>query len=434
VQKEKGKKEKRLNMIDKAFLDTIRKRTIDTLKFDTEQETQGIALHKESIVCDSLAEPPQPLTPQLVELIHTLIDEGVERRGIGERTEKLRQKLIKEDPAYKAEYASAWDMSGVTCISSTQGTTDLLSSVKRISETKYAMDLHDDIVTKATRADDIRKAKRDGKHAIIWNLQNTLPFGGGVDHEKELDNIDFFYKLGVRIVQLTYNLRNFVGDGCTERYESGLTNFGVKVIERMNQLGILVDTSHCGYQTTLDAVEFSKDSVAATHTGCKEVYWHTRSKTDEELQAIAEKGGFIGVYLEQGFLGGQGTLKEALDHIDYLVNLVGIDHVGIGTDLAHARSTDKIKAAKEEEEAKMKSIPLLSPETKRFWLGWHPEKPTYHYNITDNMIKGERNEGSLAWINWPYYTVGLVTRGYSDQEIQKIIGGNFLRIVEMVIG
>lgn len=420
-------------MIDKAFLKRIQERTLDVLKYSKEEEQHGLELHKKSIVFDSLCEPPRPLSKELLAKINELLDEGVDRRSIGPRTAKIRQAMVKNTD-YVAEYAEAWEHSGVTCISSTMGTTDLMATINRMADSEYVIDTLSNVLVKTNCVDDIRKAKENGKHTIMWNIQNSLPFGGGVDAAKELDNIDLLYKLGLRVVQLTYNLRNFVGDGCTERYQSGLSYFGLKVIERMNKLGMLVDTSHCGTETTLDAIEISKDPVAATHTGCKGYYFHTRAKTDEELQAIAEKGGFVGIYLEQGFLGGKGTLKEALDQIDYAVNLIGVEHVGIGTDLSYSPTFPRMKQMAKEEAEKMKSIPLLSPDTKRFWLGWHPEKPTYHYGLTEEMVEDERNEGSLAWINWPYYTVGLVTRGYSDQEIQKIIGGNFLRIIEKVVG
>lgn len=222
------------------------------------------------------------------------------------------------------EYAEAWERLGLTAINcSTLSFRTFLIVVEGISNFTYDLDNLRDIIVKATCVEDVRRAKREGKHAIMWNFQNTVLFGGGVDVERELDNIDFFYHLGVRVVQLTYNLRNFVGDGCTERYQSGLSYFGIKVVERLNKLGMLVDVSHCGHQTTMDAIEVSKDPVVATHTACKGVHFHNRNKTDEEMQAIAEKGGYVGILREQPFIGGKGTIKEILDHIDYAVDLIG---------------------------------------------------------------------------------------------------------------
>jgi membrane dipeptidase len=269
-----------------------------------------------------------------------------------------------------------------------------------------------DLLVKATSAEDIRRAKRDGKHAIMWNCQNTHGFAGGVDLEEDLKKIDLFFSLGFRVIQLTYNLRNAVGDGCLERYESGLTRFGLKFVERMNELGMLIDTSHCGYQTTLDAVEHSHNPVSATHITCREVYDHPRGKTDEELKAIVEKGGYIGINMIPAFIGGKGDLNQFLDHLDYAVDLVGVDSIGIGTDTGHRDLRPEV------------------PVARRWWTGFRPE----HLALGLDMRADEMSFGSLAWVNWPLYTVGLVSRGYSDQEIQKIIGGNALNIIEGVIG
>ena len=247
-----------------------------------------------------------------------------------------------------------------------------------------------------------------------------MVIGGGGDWERELENLDLLYGLGVRIMQLTYNLRNFVGDGCTERYESGLSYFGVDVVERMNKLGMLVDTGHCGYQTTLDAVEISKTPAIASHTGCRSVYDYPRSKTDEELQAIAENGGYVGIYAYDNFLAKErGNVTDFLDHIDYAVNLIGAEHVGIGTDaFIHPKMPERLLEKMDQDE----------PRWSGFWVQDWLEASALAVALIEARV------GSLVWTNWPYFTVGLVSRGYSDQEIQKIIGGNFLRILEKVIG
>jgi membrane dipeptidase len=188
----------------------------------------------------------------------------------------------------------------------------------------------------------------------------------------------------------------------------------------MNTLGMLVDTGHCGYQTTLDAVEVSKTPAIATHTGCRSVYDYPRSKTDEELQAIAEKGGYVGIYAYDNFLAKKGAnITHFLDHIDYAVTLIGVNHVGIGTDaFIHPKMPEHLVEKMDQDE----------PRWSGFWVHDWLETSALAVALIEARV------GSLVWTNWPYFTVGLVTRGYSDQEIQKIIGANFLRILEKVVG
>jgi membrane dipeptidase len=262
----------------------------------------------------------------------------------------------------------------------------------------------------------------------MMNFQNsTLIENKGLG----LDSIDLFYNLGIRIIQLTYNLRTLAGNGCMERNDSGLSIFGLKIIERMNKLGMLIDVSHCGVQTTLDSIEASKDPIAFTHTGCKAIFDHPRSKTDETIQALAKKGGYIGIYAPAYFLGfparEKGTLKEFLDHIDHAVNIAGVEHVGIGTDLGvRSRSPEQMRELKSEELFKIDFGP------SRFWQGWKPE-----HHVDDRSADNFgifTDEWANSWVNWPNNTIGLISRGYSDKEIKGIIGENFLKILEKVVG
>jgi len=377
---------------------------------------RGLELHRKSIVCDSLyAMYPDLFTESMVKKANEMLDTGKPLRETEREIAKMYVEEVVGDPKTREEYVKRWRKSGVTSISASLDAYELSPSVENISRYDLMIDKLRDVLTKATCAEDIRRAKKEGKHSILYNFQDTLPIGGGADWERELDNLDLFYGLGVRIIQLTYNLRNFVGDGCTERYESGLTYFGIDVIERMNKLGMIIDTSHCGRQTTLDAAEASKTPVIASHTGCRGLYDHPRNKTDEELKVIAEKGGYVGIYAIDTFIAKEGNIKDFLDHIDYAVKLIGVDHVGIGTDAGIAPNTPR------------RLLEKWDKEEPR-WSGFRPE-----HRVSTNMLV-ECTTGSLAWTNWPYFTVGLVSRGYSDQEIQKIIGGNFLRTLEKVVG
>jgi len=254
----------------------------------------------------------------------------------------------------------------------------------------------------ALRADDIEKAKSEHRTVIVFGPQNALLL------DQQIDLLRVFYDMGLRVLQLTYNTRNFVGDGCLEKENAGLSNFGVELVEEMNRLGVLIDLSHCGERTTLDAIEHSGKPVVFSHAGADAVFSHPRNKRDEEIKAMAEKGGVIGVspyivFLTDWQSGPRPTLDMMLDQIDYVSNLVGTDHVGIGSDVNDRN------------------------ETRRAWyIKEFPERlgKTYRGDYPEGF------EHSLAY--FPNITRGLVARGYSDQEIVKILGSNFLRVFREV--
>jgi len=255
----------------------------------------------------------------------------------------------------------------------------------------------------ALKADDIERAKTEGRTAIIFGPQNASFL------DQQLGLLNVFYDTGVRVLQLTYNTRNFVGDGCMEKANAGLSNFGIALVEEMNKLGVLIDLSHCGQRTTLDAIERSNKPVIFSHAGVRSVFDHPRNKTDAEIQALAEKGGVLGISPYIVFLTDwesgpkRPTLDLMFDHVDYVEKLVGVDHIGIGSDVNDRN------------------------ETRRSWyIEEFPETLGKSY-------RGDYPEGfehSLAY--FPNITRGLVSRGYSDEEILKILGGNFLRVFREV--
>ncbi len=256
----------------------------------------------------------------------------------------------------------------------------------------------------ATRAEDIRKAKQEGNQAIIYQLEpQTIG--------RQLDRIDIAYGLGVRTMLLTFNTRNYLGDGCGERTDMGLSYLGIEVVERLNDIGILIDLSHCGVQTSLDAIKFSKDPVLFNHTGARALNPPcTRLKTDEQFRAVAEKGGLIGISAIPNQLSSEPEqgIEDMLNHIDYVAKLVGIDHVAIGLDntfadqVAFHRQLDASKSV----DLQKAGITLAAD---------------FMYGI----------ESPLEWRNIIW---GLVSRGYTDKEIEKIVGGNALRVIEKVVG
>jgi len=235
-----------------------------------------------------------------------------------------------------------------------------------------------------------------------------------VSVEDELRYIRVFFQLGCRMMHITYNRRNVIGDGCAEPANGGLSDFGRAVVAEMNRVGVIVDVAHSGWQTSLEAAQASARPMVASHSGCAAVNKHCRCKPDEVIQAIADSGGFIGICCIPGFLGGTGDIRAFLDHIDYVATRFGVDRVAIGTDVAYVSRNNA---------AEMKKVPTRG-RTRPRWEYFWPEN--------DDMFNSKWNDPkmrlSLAWTNWPLFTVGLVQRGYSDDDIQKILGGNVLRV------
>ena len=186
---------------------------------------------------------------------------------------------------------------------------------------------------------EILDAKEQGNVGVVFGWQNASPI------ENDLDRLALFHALGVRIIQVTYNERNLLGNGCYERTDEGLSRFGVDAVREMNRLGILIDLSHVGDRTTLDAAELSEQPVACTHANARTFFDHVRNKTDDALGLIAERGGVIGAnafppFLRKGF---ESTLDDYVDAIDDLVERVGVDHVGIGTDFTQDQAQELLR-------------------------------------------------------------------------------------------
>ena len=247
-------------------------------------------------------------------------------------------------------------------------------------------------------ASDLDHAKSKHKIAVIMGLQNAEQF-------REAKDVKAFYQLGLRCAQLTYNSQNLIGSGSTERIDGGISDYGIEVIKTMNEVGMLIDVSHSGDKTTLDAIELSPRPIAFTHSNCRALNNHPRLKTDEAIQKLARKGGVMGITGVRNFVKDREptTVEDVVDHIDHVVKLVGIEHVGIGTDsdlmgYDHMQPDQyaKLKAAYKASYAFRDKI-----DTDGFN---HPKKI---YDLTDALIR----------------------RGYSDSNIQAVLGGNFRRLL-----
>ena len=224
--------------------------------------------------------------------------------------------------------------SGITCLHMTilpVGTTPpdqaFAQAVLGIGDMEREIDRHPDVLCRIRTVADIAAARKAGRLGLIYGFQDAVAF------ETDFSRLDELYRLGLRIVQPTYNRRNLLGDGCLEPANAGLSIAGFEAVEKMNELGILVDLSHCGRQTAADAIRHSKVPVAFTHTGSAALAEHPRNRTDAELRAVAEKGGVAGIYF-MPFLnvGKQPTAADVIRHLEHMINVAGEDHVSIGTD------------------------------------------------------------------------------------------------------
>ncbi len=290
---------------------------------------------------------------------------------------------------------------GITAVNATIAAWHTLpETISLIADYHYLLDQHADLIMPVHRVEDIQTAKKTQRVGFIFGFQDTSPIQ---DNERLLT---IYHALGVRIIQLTYNLQNLVGGGCMLPEDKGLTAFGLKVIAEMNRLGILIDLSHCGPRTSLEAIEVSQEPVAFTHANPVALADHPRNKTDETLKALAAKGGVVGAATLPAMLTGQkhATLDDYLAAIDYLINLLGIDHVGLGPDFMEDMPEEILASA------------LKGLSTS--------EKEKY---FSTKVIQGFESISEC-----PRVTRGLLDRGYSMGQVEKIMGGNWLRLYEEV--
>lgn len=285
-------------------------------------------------------------------------------------------------------------------------------AIKKMDAMYQMIAEHQHKMALATSVADIRQAKAQGKVAIILLFQDPMPI------ENDLAKLRTFYRLGLRVMQITYTQGGLLGSGCGELAGGGLTYFGREVVDEMNRLGMLVDLSHVGDQTTMDAIQYSKAPVVCTHSNARALHDSKRNKTDEQIKAMAAKGGVLGIAMLPFFFGKMrdATIEDFLDHIDYIANLVGIDHVGLGL--------DSVEVFTEE--------PDSHPEFHRLSPVWHARRPDIFLPSPPEGGEWPSPKGLETVAKAPNITKGLVARGYSDEEILKVLGGNWLRVYEEV--
>lgn len=260
------------------------------------------------------------------------------------------------------------------------------------------------------RADDILTAKKTGRMGIIFHFQGTEPI------EADLDLVDAYKETGVGVIQLAYNVKNRVGDGCEERTDAGLSKFGLKLIERLNRAKVIVDCSHTGYRTTLDAIEASSAPVIFSHANAFAVHPSPRNIKDDQAKAIAKTGGVIGIVGYPAFVAAttRPTLDQLIDHAAYYADTIGIDHIGIGIDyfLGQSGIADDESARRTYEEL----------QSSGRWSQGYPPPPYYYPKDLETPDK------------FANITAALLKRGFSEADTRKILGENWVRVYRAVWG
>jgi len=302
--------------------------------------------------------------------------------------------------------------SGITAVNSTisaLGRTPeetLEATVRNIAAWQYEFDQHPDVFMGVRSLNQVRQAKAEKKVGIIFGFQDTSPYAD------KLERVDTFHRLGVRIVQLTYNGPNLVGDGCLVPLDRGLRPYGRQVVEKLNELKSLIDLSHVGWETTRQTIALSKGPVACTHSGAAAVTNVPRNKPDDILRALAEKGGVIGVFM-MPFLraSGQPTVADFMRHLEHCINVCGEDHVGIGSDLS--------------------ITPLeLTPEFRKVHGDFvkqrraagisAPGEDEQVFNYVPDLNSPRRME---------LVADAMATAGHSASRIEKVLGANWMRLL-----
>ena len=284
-------------------------------------------------------------------------------------------------------------------------------TVKEIGVWEARLRAHPDRLTKVLTAADIVRAKEEEMIGIIFGFQNAAMMGD------DSSRADIFADLGVRVIQLTYNPANAIGDGAMAPGNRGLTPFGREVIERLNRNRIMVDLSHSGERTCLEAASASRQPISINHSGCRALTDLPRNKTDAELRLVAERGGFVGIYF-MPFLSPDSvaTAEDVVAHIDHAVNVCGEDHVGIGTD-GGTTAVDDMAAYRVR-------IREEIAERRAAGIGAAGENPDTLPFVED--LSGPDQFRRLASL--------LERKGYSSARIDKILGLNFLHFAREVWG
>lgn len=324
--------------------------------------------------------------------------------------DSLSAPFIDTERLPSAETLAAVQKSGITAVNWTISFPTFEETVNALASVDELVEKVPDSFLIVRKYSDISRAKREKKIGIIQGFQYTQFL------EDDPARIEVFRKMSVRIMQLTYNNRSIFGDGCLEPGNAGLSKAGMTAIEKMNEIGVAIDLSHSGYRTTSEGIAASKKPVLITHSGCTAVYPHPRSKPDDILKALADRGGYIGIYL-MPYLAASPTVptrEHVLTHLLHAINVCGADHVGIGSDGAIEKVllTPEQKTAFETDIARRKKLGIGAPGEDRF-----PFLPD---------LNGPDHMEVIAF--------ELAKRGQPSSVIGRVLGANFQRVLGEIWG
>jgi membrane dipeptidase len=319
------------------------------------------------------------------------------------RPPKIEQWLTKPG-TFTAEDAARYRSSGITAFALGRSSATFEDGVRFCANWNGFLAGYSDWLTRVDHVSDFARAKAQHKVAVMLTFQNCTHFRTPAD-------VETFFGLGQRISQLTYNFNNRIGSGFLEQRDGGLSVFGLSIMERMQRVGMAVDVSHCGDETTLDALAAASKPVLFTHATARAlVPGHLRCKTDEAIQKMAKTGGVMGIAMIRFMVRNTEpvTIEHVLDHVDYVAKLVGVEHVAVGSDLDVVGNPNAVNGAPTD--------PRSQPNFSRY---------QYHEDI-DGAI-------NIKSLNHPKrvfdLTEGLIRRGYSDPQIAQILGGNAVRVL-----
>lgn len=299
---------------------------------------------------------------------------------------------------------------GVSCVTPTLGFWENTNeSLLAIDQWRKLVRENADIATIVRTTGDIDQAVKDNKLAILPGFQNTALLEGRIAY------VELFADLGVRVLQLTYNNQNDLGGSCYEESDSGLARFGREVIKEMNQTGIVIDLSHVGNRTSIDAIEYSQKPVAITHANPSSLYEHKRNKTDDVLKALAANDGVLGCATYRNIVGEDwiSSLDKWCEMVARTVELIGIDHVGIGTDRSHNTT--------------VKDLDWMR-------MGHWTRGVDYGAGSASKPGKVPPADWFTSLSNFADFEGGLARQGFNDEEVGKITGGNWYRLYQANIG
>ncbi len=374
---------------------------------------RGLRVHRDAIVCDAVSGGARPWSRAMSDRARELIERRMPPFEMEGELQEVADHDVVSDPLVREEYVAAWQRSGVTlandyghmfCSWRTEAfdglVHDLMITLRSVARTTAVLDALPEHFIKFRTADDVVRAKAEGKHCIMWSSGGPPPW-----LENDLGNLELYQRLGFRQAQILY-YTNRLGTQCYDQRDLGLTDAGVDYMQRLNRLRIVVDLAHCSRRTQLDAAASSSAPVVNSHSACMAVYRHPRNLDDDTIRAIADTGGVVSIIggLGRRFLADpQGGLEDWVRHVEHVAEVAGIEHVGgRGSDVSYRGD-----------------IPA--------------DVRAYLYSEAAEKVDGHL-DGSFAWVAAPYFTVALAKHGYSDDEIAAIIGGNYLRVLREVCG